>query len=107
MARDSMASLIAYLRLKVNDVASAVWTDDDLQLYLDIHRTHVIRELLVSDSNRLVYYSTHGMLEMDASLWDSNSSSGLEIVNTLYSANLTDGIFTFSSCRDMGLLSGC
>jgi hypothetical protein len=103
MAREGMAWLISALRIKVNDVESGIWTDDELQTYLDMHREHIVREPLASGLSRLVYYSSVGMLELDVSLWDSNGSAGIEISNATYTVNLADGVFNFSS--DQGYTS--
>jgi len=95
MSRDSMVWLISFLRVKMNDTDLSIWTDDELQNYLDMHRVHVVREPLAYDSNEQVYYSIFGMLEADASLWDSRQSNSNEIPNSNYTANLVDGTFRF------------
>ena len=105
MSRDSMVWLISFLRVKINDTDSSIWTDDELQNYLDIHRIHIVREpLLVSPSNEegtygQIYYSAFGMLEADASLWDSNLSCASEILSSDYTSNLVDGTFKFANSK--------
>ena len=69
MARDTMAWLITLLRSKVNDTDGSVWTDDQLQEYLDMHRIHVRRELLSKDAEEKVYLSRFGLFENDVALW--------------------------------------
>lgn len=110
MARSSMAYLITLLRAKVNDTGSDIWTDDELQKYLDMHRTHILRERLRNDVDELIYYSAFGLLEGTYSLsteddaawdgdntiikmWDSPNSSASEI--TPDSWNLVSGDFGF------------
>jgi hypothetical protein len=100
-----MVWLISFLRVKINDTDSSIWTDDELQNYLDMHRIHIVREpLLVSPSNEegtygQIYYSAFGMLEADASLWDSNLSCASEILSSDYTSNLVDGTFKFANSK--------
>jgi len=109
MSRDSMVWLISFLRVKINDVdlvppsnGETIWTDDELQNYLDMHRIHIVREPLAYDLNKQVYYSTFGMLEADVSLWDSKQSNSNEIPNSNYTVNLVDGTFMFSDPLSWG-----
>jgi hypothetical protein len=100
MSRDSMVWLISFLRVKINDVDSSIWTDDELQNYLDMHRIHIVREPLSAplsqgNLNKQVYYSTFDMLEADVSLWDGRQSNSNEIPNSDYTVNLVDGSFEF------------
>jgi hypothetical protein len=73
-----------------------------------MHRVHIVREPLSAplsrggDSNEQVYYSTFGMLESDASLWDSKQSNSNEIPNSHYTVNLVDGTFKFSAPLSRG-----
>lgn len=99
MARDSMFWLIDFLRIKMNDSESAIWSDDELQNYLDMHSTHVIREPLAYAPDQKLYYSTFGMLEADASLWDSNLPGAMEIPNSIYTSNFVDGTFRFAESQ--------
>jgi hypothetical protein len=107
MSRDSMVWLISFLRVKINDVdlvppsnGETIWTDDELQNYLDMYRVHVIRELLVYDPDEQVYYSNFGLLESDVSLWDGKQSDSNEIPNSNYAVNLVDGTFKFVDSQD-------
>ncbi len=95
MLRNTMEWLILFLRKKLNDVESEIWTDKQLQDYLDMHRVHVCRECLKRGSDGHTYYSAFGMLESDVKLWDDNSSGANEIPNQEYVSNLVDGVFTF------------
>ena len=96
MARDTMAWLITLLRTKVNDVDESVWTDDELQSYLDMHRVHVRREFLAKDVDEKVYYSRFGMFEDNFILWDGKFAGATEVSSSSYTANLVDGTFVFS-----------
>ena len=100
MARDTMTWLITFLRAKVNDTDESVWTDDQLQNYLDMHRVHVRREPLQKEADERVYYSKFGMFEDDVTLWNGDSSSATEISSSNYTANLVDGTFTFAEDQD-------
>lgn len=97
MLRNTMEWLILFLREKVNDVESEIWTDEQLQNYLDMHRVHVCRERLKRGTDGRTYYSAYNMLESDIKLWDGNSAGANEIANQEYASNLVDGVFTFFS----------
>jgi len=92
-----MSWLIALLRTKVNDSSASIWTDDQLQDYLDMHRVHVRRELLSKDADEKLYCSRFGMFEDDITLWDGNAEGAAQVPPEIYSANLVDGVFTFAS----------
>jgi hypothetical protein len=107
MSRDSMVWLISFLRAKINDTDSSIWTDDELQNYLDMHRIHIVRERLSvplnqGSLNKQVYYSSFGMLEADVSLWSSSQSDSNEIPNSNYTVNLVDGTFEFVNSQSDG-----
>ena len=95
MARDSMVWLIDFLRTKVNDTESAIWSDDELQNYLDMHSVHVVREPLIYAPDQKLYCSAFDMLEADASIWDSNQPGAIEIPNSIYISNFVNGTFRF------------
>lgn len=97
MLRNTMEWLILFLRKKVNDIESEIWTDEQLQNYLDMHRIHINREFLMSSPDGHIYYSAFGMLESDVKLWDGNSAGAKEIPSYKYISNLVDGVFTFFS----------
>lgn len=97
MLRNTMEWLILFLRGKINDVESEIWTDEQLQNYLDMHRVHVCRELLRRGTDGRTYYSAYNMLESDVKLWDGKSTGANEISSNEYVSNLVDGVFTFSS----------
>jgi hypothetical protein len=96
MARSTMAWLIEFLRTKINDTDEVIWMDDQLQNYLDIHRVHIRRELLIQDATGKLYYSKFGMLEDDVKIWDSPYGNAMEITSSEYTANLMDGYFVFN-----------
>jgi len=99
MARDSILWLINFLRVKVNDAESSIWSDDELQNYLDMHCIHLIREPLLCDPDWKLYYSEFGMLEADVSLWDSELAGAIEIPNSNYTVNLVEGTFRFANSQ--------
>jgi len=82
-------------------ITKRIWTDDELQGYLDTYRVHVRRELLIEDKK--VYYSKFGMFEDDVTLWNSDSADASEIPSDSYTANLVDGVFTFAQEQDTDL----
>jgi hypothetical protein len=100
MARDTMTWLITLLREKVNDTDESIWTDNQLQNYLDMHRLYVRREFLIRDVDGTIYLSKHGMLEDDVVLLDSCSANATEIPSSNYTANLVDGAFSFTEEQD-------
>lgn len=100
MARDTMTWLITLLREKVNDTDESIWTDDQLQNYLDMHRVHVRREFLIKDVDEEVYLSKYSVLEDNVALWDSCSANAAEVPSNDYVANLVDGTFTFTVNQD-------
>lgn len=79
-------------------IAKRVWTDDELQNYLDMHRIHVRRERLRQDVDEKIFSSKFGMFENDVILLDSASAGGSEA--TPDSSNLVDGVFTFVETQD-------
>lgn len=112
MARDSMSELITALRAKVNDGASEIWTGDELQQYLDMHRIHVRRELLAKEVDEKIFYSKYQLLEgtyADSTdsgatwdddntiikMWGSDGASATAVSPDHW--NLIDGVFWFDS----------
>ncbi len=100
MIRNTMEWLIHFLRRKVNDTESEIWTDEQLQDYLDMWRININRERLKVGSDGYTYYSSYGMLESDVKLWDGADGSANEIPGNKYVSNLVDGVFTFFSKMD-------
>ena len=80
----------------MNDTNESVWTNDELQNYLDMHKVHVRREPLQREMDGKIYYSKFGMFEDDVVLWDSDSANATKIPSSNYTANLVDGTFTFT-----------
>jgi hypothetical protein len=107
-ARASMATLIALLRTKMNDADEAIWTDAQLQDYLDMHRTHLMREKLTKGVDDKIYHSSCGLLEGDPDTWDDdaeiikmwNSSGSGATAVTPDTFNLIDGTFGFTADQD-------
>lgn len=104
MARVTMTNIINILRTKINDVDSSIWTDDQLQNYLDMHRQHIVREKLQKDRTNKTYYSRYSMLEGLSDQWSGAPFIGLyngphpdaiEVVPDGF--NLIDGFFYFKS----------
>lgn len=106
-ARASMAQLIALLRVKVNDTGSAIWTDDQLEDYLDMHRAHIRRELLSKEVDEKQFWSTYELLEGVAAtwdddatiikMWDSDASAATAVTPDDF--NLIDGSFGFDDAQ--------
>ncbi|MFC1714861.1 hypothetical protein ACFL6S_14430 [Candidatus Poribacteria bacterium] len=79
-------------------IAKRIWTDDELQNYLDMYRIHIRRELLRQDVDEKVFSSKFGMFENDITLWDNGSAGAIQV--TPDSSNLVDGLFTFVDGQD-------
>ena len=99
--RASMAALIARLRLLVNDPvgASQIWSDDQLQDWLDGQRTDVVRAALyynwaiVAGANAVLnYFAETGDWESDAALSDVEGTT-----LTPGAVNLLTGRWTFAA----------
>ncbi len=96
-----MSALITRVRRLVNDPAgaSAVWTDDELQDWLDAHREEVIDEALGYSWQRvagvdvvLVYVAEQGDWEGDVVLTDASGNT-----LTADDVNLVAGRWTFDA----------
>ena len=109
MARATMAHIISHLRLKINDTGSTIWTDDDeLQVFLDLHRQRVNRKKLDVDPDWQVFEGRFTMLEGSTSSW-SGAGDPEDVINvwdrpgqagtykTPTSYNLVSGTFNFDS----------
>lgn len=112
-ARDSMGYLIALLRTKVNDGGSDIWTNDELQTYLDMHKVRIRRELLRYDADQKLYLSALGLLEGtynsstdSGASWDDDStiikiwqsaSGGATSAGSPDHWNLTEGAFWWNA----------
>jgi hypothetical protein len=77
-------------------ITRRIWTDEQLQTYLDMHRIHVIRELLTKDAEESAFHSNFGMFEDDVTLWDSNFAGASQLPASSFNANLVDGVFIFT-----------
>ena len=113
MARATMAHIIAHLRLKINDADSTIWTDDDeLQVFLDLHRRRINRKRLDVDQDWQVFEGRFTMLEGDTDTW-SGTGDPEEVINiwdrsgrdatfkTPTSYNLVSGTFNFDSEQNL------
>lgn len=76
-----------------------IWTDDELQSYLDMHRFHIHRELLSQDIDSKTYLSSFGMFEDNTTLWNSDNSDAVEV--TPDNSNLVDGVFVFNETQNI------
>ena len=101
MARTTMSSLIDRVRRLVNDPAGAdeVWTDDEIQEWLDAHRDEVIEvelayatQLISGVTVVLEYAAEMGDWEDDAALTDANGGT-----LTPDSENLVVGRWSFDT----------
>lgn len=117
-ARDSIAYIITLLRAKINDAASDVWTDDELQFYLDMHKTRIRRELLQNDVDQKKFFSAFGLLEGTYNLdtdtdaaWDDDSTI-IQLLGDSGSAatsytpdewNLTEAVFIFDEDQNRSM----
>lgn len=80
-----------------------LWSDDDLQNYLDKHMIHVglvERELLTHDAGYLIYISEYDSFE-EATIYNSQLSSGTAV--TPSTSNLVAGKWTFTSAQNKEL----
>jgi len=77
-------------------ITRRIWTDEQLQTYLDMHRYHIIRELLTKDAEEKAFHSNFGMFEDDVTLWESNSAGASQLPASSFNANLVDGVFIFT-----------
>jgi hypothetical protein len=93
--------LIALLRTKVNDTDGDIWLDDQLQDFLDMNRVHVHRERLIKCMDEKVYYSRFSMLEDEITLWDSDSAGAWQVPADSFTANLVDGVFSFTQSETL------
>jgi len=105
-ARATCEHIITHLRGKVNDPNDLFWTDDELQVFLDLHRTRLSRVELKPDPDEQVFESGYTMLEGSTVTW-SGSGDPTEVINiwdgrdddstykTPDSYNLVSGTFTF------------
>lgn len=110
-ARTTMSWIIGHVRLLANDVDSAVWDDEEVQVFLDTHRVRIRRTLLTSEPDELQYHSRYAFLEGDADTWSGSGTetdviniwdgaSGDDTYKTPSSWNLVDGTFSFSTDQD-------
>ena len=97
-----MAYIIKYLRVLIHDnpSTSTIFTDNELQNFLDIDRQRINREPLTPEINNLNYYSRFKFIEDSVKVYDGIDSGSTEYTSslaTLSTTNLINGEFTFNS----------
>lgn len=96
--RAAMASIILELRRKIQDTASATWTDQQLQDILDRWREYVgfsTRVKLFSDDEAKVFVGPYRNIE-SAKLYDAANNGNLVSASN-YTADLIACSFTFTT----------
>ena len=111
MTRSSMAALITQVRLLVGDPAgaSAVFSDDELQTFLDNHATEAHYDLLAPEptiaaggaTTYLTWHAAAGWWEADEVLTDSSYNE-----LTAASADRQRGRWTFAASQSAVLIVG-
>ena len=105
-AREGMTDLLSRLRRMVNDVGSAVWSDDeDLQDVLDAHRERLYREPLTSErtltgsgtAEYTIYRSRYTNLEAGTVNFRLEDSSGTQRGTADYTADYAAGVLTMAT----------
>ncbi len=103
MARDGMANLIARLRRAVDDGGSpSVWTDDQLEETLDLHKVRVYRELLTvgqvytsaGTSEYKIFQSAYQNYEEGTAYFQIEDGAGNQRGTAEYTADYARGIIT-------------
>lgn len=90
-----------YLQKCINDTSAALFSSDELQAILDLHKTHVLYEQMRSDAANKRFYSRHRFLT-DATLWDSSDEDN-QTEYTPDTSNLLEGWFEFDTAQDKTL----
>ena len=105
-AREGMTDLLSRLRRMVNDVGSAVWSDDeDLQDVLDAHRERLYREPLTSErtltgsgtAEYTIYRSRYTNLEAGTLNFRLEDASGTQRGTADYTADYAAGVLTMAT----------
>lgn len=107
-ARSGMANLILRWRRMVADASLGIWTDDQAQSILDMHRVQLWQVSLdiqaqLSASGEVIYtlyQAPRGNLEEQASgtaAWRLFDSLGATIGTASYSADYINGLLTFTA----------
>lgn len=84
-----------FLRKCINDEDASVFSADELQAILDLHKSHVLYDVMSQDSNRKRYFTKHCFLT-DATIWDSDDEDA-QTQYTPTSSNLLEGWFEFAA----------
>jgi hypothetical protein len=85
----------AFLRKLIDDAAKTIFSDDELQAQLDLHKTHVLYEFMQYDENRKRFWTGNRYLT-DAKLYDSSDEDD-QTEYTPTTTNLLEGWFEFSA----------
>ena len=105
-AREGMTDLLSRLRRMVNDVGSAVWSDDeDLQDVLDAHRERLYREPLTFErtltgsgtAEYTIYRSRYTNLEAGTLNFRLEDASGTQRGTADYTADYAAGVLTMAT----------
>lgn len=107
-ARSTMAHIITFLRAKVNDTGEDIWSDLQLETFLDLHRRSLNRAKLDVDPDNQVFEARFTMIEGSTSswsgagdpedrinIWDRRGADATAKTPTSY--NLVSGTFRFDS----------
>jgi hypothetical protein len=100
-----MANLITRLRVTIDDTASALFTDAELQTTLDQHKWRVDFEPLEYEYTHIaggsveykIYHSHFGNYEEGTALFQIEDSAGSARGTADYAADYVDGVFTFTA----------
>lgn len=102
--RDGMAALLVRTRRMVNDEDSTVWTDQDVQDTLDLHRLRVYREPLEVErtltgggAEYRVYHSRHTNYEAGTAAFRVEDAAGNQRGTADYSADYVNGVVTMAA----------
>lgn len=106
MARSGMNNLLTRLRDMVDDVGTAVWTDDQLQDVLDQHKYRLLRERLEAEKTNLnsttyeyrIFHSHWGNLEEGGTAYfNIEASNGDQRGTDTYTVDYVRGVVTMTT----------
>ncbi len=108
MARSGMTNLITRLRNKTNEPTTTVFTDNEMQTFLDAHRVNIYQEPLMmertlvsaTDYEYKVFRSRYGDLEEVASgsaIFKLEDAAGTQRGTATYSADYETGVITMTA----------
>ena len=105
MARSSMANLLLRTRRLIDDIGTSIWTDNQLQDILDVHKLRVQREylemeltlLVANDYEYRIYHSRQGDFEEGGTAYfNIEGTDGTQRGTADYSADYIHGIVTMT-----------